>query len=82
MFEKLTQINQQKCKISFHRFLNQSKRIIYIQQFQFSDQIKENLFEAYSEIQEAEVGTLIKPWCEGTTAILLTFNRMRTPYSI
>ena len=30
MFEKVTQINEQKCNTSYHRFLNQSKGIIYI----------------------------------------------------
>ena len=73
MFGKVTQIYEQKCKISFHGFLNQSKGIIYIQKSEFSDELKKNLLEAYPEIQEAEVATFIKFWNEGTTAILLTF---------
>ena len=61
MFEKVTQINEQKYNISFHRFLNQNKGIIYIQQFEFSNEFKENLLEANLEIQEAKVATFIKP---------------------
>ena len=73
--------NEQKCDNSFHRFLNRSKWFIYTQQFEFYDEFKEHLLEACTEIHEAEVATFIKPRYEETTAILLTFNWMKTLYS-
>ena len=53
MFEKVTQINKQICNIRIHRFLNQSKGNIYIQQFEFAVELIENLLEAYRQIQES-----------------------------
>jgi len=79
-YKQITFIEENKCAITFHRFRNQSKGIIYIEQFEFSNGLKKNLIEEYLEIQDAEVATFIKPRYEGTTPLLVTSKRMKPPY--
>jgi len=81
-FKRISAIEEQSCKVTYHKFLNQSKGIMYIRHFDFTEEFKESLKEEYPFIIEAEAATFIRTRYEGSTAILLTFNLISPPYSL
>ena len=72
-FEDLT------CEISFHNFLNQTKGIIYIQNYELNDKFKESLEYKQPCIRVVVEARFSKPRNTNTTAVLLTFNLTKTP---
>ena len=67
VFEEITEIEEQSCKITLHKFHNESKGLIYIQQFDYTDEFKESPKKPYPFIKEAEVASFIKPRYEKST---------------
>ena len=55
VFEEITEIEEQSCKITLHKFHNESKGLIYIRQFDFRDEFKESLIEAYPFIKSKKL---------------------------
>ena len=82
VIEEMTEIEEQSHNSTLHKFHNESKGLINIQELDFTDEFKESLKEAYAFIKEAEVASFIKPRYVGPTAILITFNLNKPPYSL
>ena len=70
------------CEISFHKFLSQTKGIIYIQICEFNEEFKRTLKETYPFIGIAIEESFIKSKNSNVTAVLLTFNLQEQPYTL
>ena len=70
------------CEIIFHTFLNQTKRNIYLQNYELNEEFENSLKEAYPFIKNAIKANIIKLSKSNTTAIHLTFNLQEQPYTI
>ena len=70
------------CEITFHKFLNQTKGIIYLQNCEFNEEFKRTLKEAYPFIENAFEASFIKSKNSNSTAVLLNFNLQEHPYTL
>ena len=70
------------CEIIFYKFSNQTKGIIYIQNWEFNEEFEENLKKTYPFIENALEASFIKSKNSNTMAVLLTFNLKEQPYNI
>ena len=70
------------CEITFHKLLNQTKGIIYLQNCEFNEEFKRTLKEAYPFIENAIETSFIKSKKSNATAVLLTFNLQEQPYNL
>ena len=70
------------CKITFHKFLNQTKGIVYLQNCEFNTQFEKSLKEVYLFIENVIESSFIKSMNCNTTAVLLTFNIQIQSYTI
>jgi hypothetical protein len=80
---KLKSVNGKECKCSTHQYLNNSKGIIYIHEFDIDDgsEFAEGLMENYN-ISKVEEANFIKPRNPQTKVFLLTFDQETVPESI
>ena len=78
----LKSIDNLRCKVEYHKYMNQSKGLIYIQAFDFTKEFVNDLKSEYPEIEEAIEAKFIRSRYENTTPVLLTFNLLEPPYSL
>ena len=69
------------CEITFHKFLNRTKRIIYLQNCKLKEELKKNLKVADPFVESSIEVSFIKAWNSNTTTVLLTFNLQEQPYA-
>ena len=83
----INHIDSVPCKISLYKPFNNSRAIIYIEEYDLSsDQefadFKAGLMEEHKDIIAVDKAPFIKPRTPNTTALIITFSTQRTPYSI
>ena len=66
--------------ITFNNFLNQTKRVIYIQNCEFNEDLEKSLKEAYLFIENPIESIFVKS--RNFTAVFLTFSLEEQPYTI
>ena len=70
------------CEITFHKFLKQTKGIIYLQNCEINEEFKRSLKEAYTFIQDVVEASFINSKNSKATPVLITFNLQEQPYTI
>ena len=83
--EKLTQITEiddVNCKISRHKYLNKIQGLVYIYDYEFNDQFRNDLIYEYPFIHHAIHAKFVKPRNQKATALPITFNLDTLPYSL
>jgi len=71
-----------KCKISPYKYLNHIKGILYIYEYEFNEEFKEDLMNEYHFIEDVTEAPFMKPRNQQATALLLTFRLDTLPYSL
>ena len=80
---ELNNVNNIKCKYEKHLYLNQSKGLIYVYEYDISDLIEFTLgLQENYKITSVESATFIKARSEHTSVFLLTFDQETPPDSI
>ena len=69
-------------EITLSKFLNQTKRIIYLQNCEFNEEFKRTLKEAYPFIGSAIKACFIKSKNFNITAVFLTLNLQEQQYTL
>ena len=70
------------CEITFHKFLNQTEWIIYLQNCEFNEEFKGSLKETYTFIKDAAEASFINSKNSKALPVLITFNLKEQPYTI
>jgi len=78
----VSEIDDVKCKITPHKYLNAVHGIIYIYDYEFNEQFRRDLINEYPFIRDVKDAKFIKPRNQQATALMINFNLDTLPYSL
>ena len=79
---KITEIDDVKCKITFHRYLNGVQGVIYIYEYEFNEQFRRDIIKEYPFIRNVFNAKFIKTRNQQATALKIIFDLDTLPYSL